>query len=138
MAILTRVFPEQLDGIWELVRHAIEETTRTPTPEKTNDILKSLVIGTYRCWAVMEGEILCAIALTSVLQGFGIDRLLLHTFYIYKKLSGEDYIKLWEQFVKIAKVAECEEVVFYTGNEKLCEFVERHGGKVETFVTVPV
>ena len=138
MAILTRVFPEQLDEVWELVRHAIEQTTRTPTPEKTNNILKAIVIGSYRCWAVMEENVLYAVALTSVVSGFGFDRLLLHTFYIYKKLNGTQLVDLWEQLEKIAKAAKCEEVIFYTSNEKLCEFVERHGGLLEKFVSIPI
>ena len=139
MATLVRVYPEQVNSIWALVREAIISTTRTPTERKINEILEKIMIRTFQCWSVVEEDELYAIALTSIIGEKYTDKhLMLHTFYIFKKLVGAQYVELWEQFKKLAQAHECEDIIFYTSNDKLCEFIVDHGGFVDKFVSIPV
>lgn len=132
MATLVKVMPDQIGEIWELIEHAIRDTSITPD---TNKILEGLLLGSYICWGGMDDDHIKIIVLTRIVDD---DFLLIHTAYTYGKISGTEYVEMFGQLKEYARVSGCANIILYTQNEKLCEFAKKHGANVSSYITVPI
>lgn len=146
--MLVKLLPDQISDNWDLIKHAIKESVppiHEESPEKINTIFESLLVGSMVCWGSVKkhnGQVfLEGILITTVLEDkfSNTKNLLVYCVYSFANESTE---MSWDQgvcqLIKYARSLNCSSVVGYTDNLGIIKYIERLGGDIKTFVSLPV
>lgn len=146
--MLVRLLPDQVSDNWSLIKQAIEETlhpTYDESPEKTNNIFESLLLGSMVCWASMKKKddvsYLEGILITTVMEDkFSKTRnLLVYCIYSFTNQSTD---LSWEQglcqLIEFGRSLRCTKLVGYTRNKNIIKYAQRIGADLDTFISIPL
>lgn len=146
--MLTKLLPEQISRLWDIIRYAVEQSLPPVTgehPDKMNRILSSALTGTVDVWALYtkkdDGNKLEGIGLTEILYDdvSGTKNLLIYSLYGYNRISEESYQDGIISLLKYAKSKGCLQIVAYTNSRQLVEVVNRAGGDTSyTFISFDI
>lgn len=136
--VIRRLLPQHISRYWEIIRHAIKETTRgwvEPTEEYMTSMIGKLMSGTVQCWAVQEAENgnirVAAFLFTAVVDDplSNQKNLLLNGIYVTN--SSLNNLGIWRYGLKVlldfARNSECRNLMFYTDVPDLVQMAEKLG-----------
>jgi len=148
--MLVRLLPDQISDNWEIIKYAIKGSvppTHNESPEKLNKIFESLLLGSMVCWASVKHNydenttLLEGILITTVLEDkFSSTRnLLVYCIYSFTNQSTD---LSWEQglckLIQYGRSIRCDSIVGFTQNDNIIRYVERLGGSLHTYVSIPL
>jgi hypothetical protein len=135
--IMLKLLPEQISRHWDMIKYAIERTTRggvEPTDEYLTLMAEKLVSGQVQCWATQQQEngniSLMSLTFTSIITDSltNIRNLIIIGVFAFSSLSD---VKLWEfgltTLRRFAKGNDCKNIVFYTDVPRLVEIAKEFG-----------
>jgi|GEM_PF-1948415 hypothetical protein len=135
--MLTRLLPDQISKLWDIIRYAIENsgpTTDNEQPDRMNRILSAALSGRVSIWAsYVKGEVnkFEGIVVTDTLydDATGIKNLLIYSIYGYvDKVDKKSYVTGISALSKYAKSLGCTNIVAYTKDREIVALVNRLGG----------
>lgn len=137
--MLTRLMPEQVSRLWDIIKYAIVQSVPPISgehPDKLNRILSAALCGKIDVWAsYIKGEVnkFEGIAITEVIYDdvTGIRNLLLYSIYSYideEKVKPSTYVNGLISLAKYAKSLRCSNVIAYAQKEGIVALAKRLGG----------
>ena len=138
--MLTRLLPEQVSKLWDIIKYAIEQSLPPIVgehPDKMNRILSSLLSNKTQCWAsytrnedkaTFEG-----IVLTQLLYDDAsfTKNLLLYCLYGYTDVDRQSWFKGIKALAKYAKSQGCSQIIAYTDVPYMIEKCRELGGEAK-------
>lgn len=143
--MLVRLIPEQISQLWDMIRHALENspplTTEIHYESWINEILTSAMSGQIEVWASYrkdDGARFEGIVLTS----FEIDRfikkrsLLIYYVFTYRDTTRKTWAEGLRTLAKYAKSRKCSRIVAYSNVPEMIEMAKVLGGDTSiTFIS---
>jgi hypothetical protein len=134
--MLLRLIPTEITKYWQIIEAATKESMTKElidTQEKSNNILRALLIGKLTCWFWKEETKIKGVMITSLQKDDILLRNNLLIYSVYTKISqAKDWIEGFEAILKYARGNSCCKVIFYTKNEKFIR-IAKHLGMTETY-----
>jgi hypothetical protein len=134
--MLTRLLPEQVSKLWDVIKYAIEQSVPPSTgehPDKMNRILAAALSGRIDVWAsyVVEGNkrTFEGIAVTQFLydDASGIRNMLLYCVYGYNSPTKYSWATGLSALVEYAKANGCTNIVAYTQDDEIVRLASHLG-----------
>ena len=135
--MLLRLMPEQAAEQWDVIKGSIRNApppTTEMTPERMNNILEGLLIGSITCWISYkrtdDGPIPEAAILTTVTKEpiSGMRSLLIYLAHGFRKPEGRTWTEGFDALRKHAKSVGCSRIIAYSNFSVLAKIVEKLGG----------
>ena len=146
--MLTRLLPEQISALWDIIKYAIEESLPPivgESPDKMNKILAALLCDKAQCWASYEkvegGNRFEGIVITKILYDNISDtkNLLIYCLYGYENVDKGSWLKGFKSLVKFAASRNCSKIIGYSNIPLILRLANKFGGSTDyTFITVPL
>lgn len=135
---------EDISKQWDVIRFTIEQSSppiAIAAPETMNNTLKALMTGRLRCWVMLRGEKLLAMATTmfTIDDVSRIKDLMLYTLFGFSFVSEEEWQYGAGKLREYARDNKCHRIVAYTCVKRLLSLAEALGGNTNyTFVSLEV
>ncbi len=144
--MLTRLLPDQISRLWDIIKYAIEQSVPPATgehPDKMNRILSAALCGKIDIWASyikQEGKApkFEGIAVTETLydDASGIKNLLIYSIYGYEdSMNNANYTEGITNLAKYGKSIGCTNIVAYSQDSGIAALAKRLGGDVSYFIS---
>lgn len=137
--VLVRLLDQQIADNWDVIKFSMQEAL-PPFADNSDDVynslLQALLLGKLQCWTPAEGLDLKqfrTLITTRLLddETSGTRNLLLYTAYAFVPISEEDGNAIYEGLYKFAKANKCNRVIGLTNNERMAQWLLKHGMKEE-------
>lgn len=134
--MLTRLLPEQVSKLWNIIKYAIEQSVPPVSgekPDKMNRILSSILCGKMDVWvSYVKGDNnkFEGLAVTEFLynEPDGTKNLLLYSIYGYNPVENrKTYIEGLLTLMKYAKETNCSKMCAYTIDSGIVALAKRLG-----------
>ena len=146
--MIVKLLPAQITKHWDIIKFGVERSVPPiagETPDKINNILRSLIEESMQCWAsvqvkddktLIEGIVLTTVVMDGIT---GTKSLLVYSIYSFSNESNDmSWIEANKKFLLYAKGRGCDFVIGYTSNKNIIKFIKRMGGDVTAFIRIPV
>lgn len=145
--MITRLLPEQVSNLWDIIKHAIEESLPpivTRSPDSMNRILASLLSGKTDCWIsytkTEEMSKFDAVILTKLIfdDATHTKNLLLYSVYGYAKMEPRHWMEGFAFMSKYALAQGCDRLIAYTEVPYLIEMAKQYNAEMQTFISFDI
>ena len=134
--MLIQLMSSEIPKYWPAIEASIKKTITKEvidTQEKSNGILRALLLSRLSCWLFRDEDKIEAILLTTIMVDEFLQKrnLLLYSVFT-KNNDAHKWILTMETLTKYAKDRKCEKIIFYTKREKIISLA-KHLGFVGVF-----
>lgn len=131
--MLIRLTPEQVVREWEVVRHAIKESTYEAIftrPDAVRDHLRELISGTMQAWAMADQDGFVGIVTTrfSVDASMGVKRLEIYSLFGFRDVAPRVWATCYVMLKRFALANGCSHIIALSDQENILSLAERFGG----------
>ena len=144
--MLTKLLPDQIAKLWDIIRYAIEQSLPPIVgehPDKMNRLLSSMLSGKVEVWAsyTKEERKFEGIVVTQLLydDASNTKNLLIYCLYGYVDVNTDSWKEGWEALNKYAKSLGCHSIMAYSTNQFIVDIVKKLDGSTSyTFLSFDV
>jgi len=131
--MLIRLTPEQVVREWEVIRHAIKESTYESIfsrPDSVRDHLRELIAGTMQAWAIVAQEEFVGIVTTrfSLDASMGVKRLEIYSLFGFRDISPRMWATCYVMLKRFALANDCTHIIALSDQEHILSLATKLGG----------
>jgi hypothetical protein len=146
--MLTKITPDQVASMWDVIRDAIEKSLPPISSEdknRMNNILTSLLCGKSHCWMsyvknedknIFEGLLITRIIYDDISD---CKNLLIYCIYGYEFVGRSSWTEGLKTLVKYAAGLGCSNIVAYSSVPSIISLIDKLGGDTSfKFIKLPL
>ena len=138
--MLTRLLPDQIAKMWDIIKYAIEQSVPPIAgehPDKMNRILSAALSGKIDVWASYHKDVekvkFEGLAVTQFVfdDASGVKHMLLYSMYGYTGPTTDTWLGGLRTLAKFAKSRGCSNVIAYTKEHGVIALAKRLGADTD-------